>query len=57
MDVMLDKKELDRRREKANREPYGWKPRRERTVSMALKAYASMVSSADRGAIRLVDED
>jgi len=28
---------------------------RNRQVSKALKAYASMVSSADRGAIRLID--
>ena len=28
---------------------------RDRTVSKALKAYASMVSSADKGAVRLID--
>ena len=28
---------------------------RDRRVSKALKAYASMVSSADKGAVRLID--
>ena len=32
-------------------------PFRKRTVSKALRAYASMVSSADRGAVRIIDED
>lgn len=30
-------------------------PKRERSVSKALKAYAKLVSSADKGAIRLID--
>jgi dihydroxy-acid dehydratase len=55
MDVLLDQKELDRRRKEADQAPGGWKPKRDRQVSQALKAYASMVSSADRGAIRLVN--
>ncbi len=33
----------------------GFRPVRERRVSTALRAYASMVSSADRGAIRIVE--
>ncbi len=40
--------------EKADADPDGWKPKREREVSKALKAYASMVSSADQGAIRVI---
>jgi len=56
IDVMLDQKELDRRRKAADQDPEGWKPGRDRVVSQALKAYASMVSSADRGAIRIVRE-
>jgi dihydroxy-acid dehydratase len=52
--VMLDDSELEKRRGEADRAPEGWKPAREREVSPALKAYASMVSSADRGAIRVV---
>ena len=56
MDVLVDKQEMDRRRKEADKAPHGWKPQREREVSLALKAYASMVSSADRGAIRLLNE-
>jgi dihydroxy-acid dehydratase len=56
MEVLLDDAELEKRRKAADADSAGWKPRREREVSRALKAYASMVSSADRGAIRLVNE-
>ena len=56
MDVLLDQEELDRRRREADKDPTGWKPARERVISKALKAYASMVSSADRGAIRVINE-
>ena len=56
MDLLIDDAELDQRRIEADNNPDGWKPRREREVSKALKAYASMVSSADRGAIRLLNE-
>ena len=43
--------ELAARREK--RDALGWKPvNRQRQVSLALKAYASMATSADKGAIR-----
>ncbi len=55
MDVLLDDKELDKRRKEEDEKENGWKPDRERNISKALKAYASMVSSADRGAIRLID--
>ena len=54
MDLVVDDTELEQRREKADKDPEGWKPNRTRSVSNALKAYASMVSSADRGAIRVV---
>ena len=56
MDVLLDDKELEQRRKEADNKVDGWKPKREREVSKALLAYASMVSSADRGAIRLLNE-
>jgi dihydroxy-acid dehydratase len=56
MDLLLDDKELEQRRIEADSSPDGWKPKREREVSKALRAYASMVSSADLGAIRLLDE-
>lgn len=56
MEVVLDEAELDQRRKEEDKSPDGWKPRRIREVSKALKAYASMVSSADKGAIRQVKE-
>jgi dihydroxy-acid dehydratase len=56
MDVLLDRDELDRRRKEADKDPDGWSPKRERKISEALKAYASMVSSADLGAIRIVKD-
>ena len=34
----------------------GFRPDRDRTVSKALKAYASMVSSADSGGVRIINE-
>ncbi len=47
----IDDQELSRRR--ANQETLGWKPvNRQREVSFALKAYASMATSADKGAVR-----
>jgi len=54
MDVVLDKSELEQRRREADMRTDGWKPSRDRQVSKALKAYASMVSSADKGAIRII---
>jgi dihydroxy-acid dehydratase len=55
MDVMVDKDELEQRRRQADQDPDGWKPARDRVVSQALRAYASMVSSADLGAIRILN--
>ncbi|MDX2430557.1 MAG: dihydroxy-acid dehydratase [Bacteroides sp.] len=54
MDLLIDGAELEKRRKEADADPDGWKPNRERHVTTALKAYASMVSSADRGAIRVL---
>ncbi len=56
IDIVLDGSELDRRRSEENQKPSGWKPERERNISGSLKAYASMVSSADRGAIRIIKD-
>jgi dihydroxy-acid dehydratase len=56
MELLIEADELEQRRRKADSDPEGWKPRREREVSQALKAYASMVSSADQGAIRVLRE-
>lgn len=50
----IDDAELAQRRNEENNKPDGWKPLRERHVSKALEAYASMVTSADKGAIRVV---
>ncbi len=45
----------DRRKEELNRGNNAFMPApRERAVSQALKAYASMVSSADKGAVRII---
>ena len=47
----------NRRQEENKKEKEGWQPGpRKRFVSMALKAYASMVTSADRGAIRILND-
>lgn len=56
INVKLTNQELDARRDaeisKGNK---AFKPNRERYVSKALRAYASMVSSADLGAVRIID--
>lgn len=55
INLRISEEELAQRRatEQAKGEN-AYKPDRERTVSKALRAYASMVSSADLGAIRLI---
>jgi len=57
INVLISDTELEERRKKENEKAENaFKPvNRKRQVSKALKAYASMVSSADRGAIRLID--
>lgn len=52
INVEIDQNELNRRREERNEK--GWKPElaRPRKVSAALKAYALLATSADKGAIR-----
>ncbi len=54
--VLLDEKEMVRRRKEEDGKAAGWTPVRERSVSEALKVYASMVSSAHRGAIRILND-
>jgi dihydroxy-acid dehydratase len=54
IDLLLSESELEKRRKQMNDDPEGWKPDRERTVSTALRAYALMVTSADKGAVRVV---
>ena len=58
IDVRLSDKELEQRRAVMDSKgKQGWKPLKERPrrVSTALKAYARMVTSADKGATRDVD--
>lgn len=52
IDVLVSAEELDRRR--AEQDAKGWKPvhPRKRKVSAALKAYAMLATSADKGAVR-----
>ena len=59
IDVCLSDEELTRRRSAMDkRAKQGWQPvkTRPRRISTALKAYARMVTSADRGAVREVDQ-
>ncbi|MBP7505542.1 MAG: dihydroxy-acid dehydratase, partial [Prolixibacteraceae bacterium] len=55
--LMVSDEELDRRRaEEEGKGREAWKPRpRKRKVSLALRAYASMVTSADQGAVRRLE--
>lgn len=57
INLMISEQELTKRREEEEAKGNtAFTPAdRERSVSKALKAYASLVSSADRGAIRLID--
>jgi dihydroxy-acid dehydratase len=57
INVLLDNEELERRRheEMARGNKAFTPPNRRREVSKSLKAYASMVSSADKGAVRMID--
>lgn len=52
IDVLISNDELDSRREEQDK--LGWKPAKERPrkVSAALKAYAKLATSADKGAVR-----
>jgi dihydroxy-acid dehydratase len=57
INVLLSDQELAERRriEEAKGDKAFVAPKRERFVPKSLKAYASMVSSADKGAVRLID--
>lgn len=55
INVKLTDEELtQRRKEEEAKGMNAFQPNRERYVSKALRAYASMVSSADKGAIRML---
>ncbi|HBJ77161.1 MAG TPA: dihydroxy-acid dehydratase [Porphyromonadaceae bacterium] len=45
-----------RREEEIARGKEAFKPKRDRAIPNSLKAYASMVSSADKGAVRIINE-
>lgn len=56
INLLLSENELEaRRKEMESRGDNAWKPEgRDRPLSKALRAYASMVTSADKGAIRMI---
>ena len=54
INLLVDKNEIESRRAGYDASPGGWEPKRERFVSKALQAYASMVTSADKGAVRII---
>jgi dihydroxy-acid dehydratase len=54
--VLVDDDTLAERRAKMEAAENPWQPKdRQRSVSKALRAYAKLASSADRGAVRQVD--
>lgn len=56
INVKLSDAELnERRKAEEAKGKDAWKPKRDRVVSKALKAYAAMVASADKGGVRIVD--
>lgn len=58
INARLSAQELaERRKEEENKGKNAWKPIRERVISKALKAYATMVSSADKGGVRVIEND
>jgi len=57
LDVLLAEEELAARRaEMEARGAAAWKPNRDRSISVALRAYAAMTTSAARGAVRDVTQ-
>ena len=57
IDFEISEQELSRRKEAMEANPAAaYKPKsRDRVVSKALKAYSMSVSSADKGAVRIID--
>ncbi|WP_413663567.1 dihydroxy-acid dehydratase [Microbulbifer sp. CNSA002] len=57
IEIAINESELDKRRREMEENPNGWTPieKRPRKVSKALKAYAMLATSADRGAVREID--
>ena len=54
IDLLISAEELEKRWAESNAYENAWTPNRERIVSKALQAYASMVTSADKGAVRII---
>lgn len=56
--LKLSESELnERKKQESQKGPAAYKPvQRERNISAALKVYASMVTSADRGAVRIIPQ-
>ncbi len=58
INLRISAEELNQRRLEEEKKAAGaFKPQRDRKISKALKAYAGMVSSADKGAVRIIEED
>ncbi|MDD3430895.1 MAG: dihydroxy-acid dehydratase [Bacteroidales bacterium] len=58
INLRVSTEELNQRRLEEEKKAAGaFKPLRDRKISKALKAYAGMVSSADKGAVRIIEED
>jgi len=56
INLLISDHELKQRQaDEEAKEQDAWKPKRDRKISKALKAYAKMVSSSDKGAIRIID--
>lgn len=53
--LVSDDELANRRKEEEAKGSAAFKPQRDRIISKALKAYANLVSSSDKGAIRLID--
>jgi len=57
IDLVVDDATLPSRREKMDAKgALAWKPNRDRTVSLALQAYAALTTSASRGAVRDISQ-
>jgi dihydroxy-acid dehydratase len=54
--VISDEELIARRAKMEAKGAEAWTPKRERTVSMALQAYAALTTSASRGAVRDVTQ-
>ncbi|MBS4104139.1 dihydroxy-acid dehydratase, partial [Tsukamurella paurometabola] len=55
LELLVDDDELARRRAKMEASERPWQPKdRQRTVTTALRAYAALATSADKGAVRYV---